>query len=136
MNIGIVCYPTFGGSGVVATELGIALAQKGHKVHFITYSQPFRLNQFSDNLFYHEVSVNDYPLFEFQPYESVLASKIVDVAIYERLDVLHVHYAIPHAYAGYMAKQMLKDEGIIIPMVTTLHGTDITLVGNHPIRNF
>lgn len=132
MNIGIVCYPTIGGSGVVATELGIALAQKGHKVHFITYSQPFRLNQFSDNLFYHEVSVNDYPLFEFQPYESVLASKIVDVAIYERLDVLHVHYAIPHASVAYMAQQILKSRKINLPYVTTLHGTDITLVGQDP----
>jgi N-acetyl-alpha-D-glucosaminyl L-malate synthase BshA len=132
MNIGIVCYPTFGGSGVVATELGIALAQKGHKVHFITYSQPFRLNQFSDNLFYHEVSVNDYPLFEFQPYESVLASKIVDVAIYERLDVLHVHYAIPHASVAYMAQQILKSRKINLPYITTLHGTDITLVGQDP----
>ena len=132
MNIGIVCYPTIGGSGVVATELGIALAQKGHKVHFITYSQPFRLNQFSDNLFYHEVSVNDYPLFEFQPYESVLASKIVDVAIYERLDLLHVHYAIPHASVAYMAQQILKSRKINLPYVTTLHGTDITLVGQDP----
>ena len=132
MNIGIVCYPTFGGSGVVATELGIALAQKGHKVHFITYSQPFRLNQFNDNIFYHEVSVNDYPLFEFQPYESVLASKIVDVAIYERLDVLHVHYAIPHASVAYMAQQILKSRKINLPYITTLHGTDITLVGQDP----
>ncbi len=132
MNIGIVCYPTFGGSGVVATELGIALAHKGHKVHFITYSQPFRLNQFNENIFYHEVSVNDYPLFEFQPYESVLASKIVDVAIYERLDVLHVHYAIPHASVGYMAQQILKSKKINLPYITTLHGTDITLVGQDP----
>lgn len=132
MNIGIVCYPTFGGSGVVATELGIALANKGHKVHFITYSQPFRLNQFNDNIFYHEVSVNDYPLFEFQPYESVLASKIVDVAIYERLDILHVHYAIPHASVAYMAQQILKSRKIYLPYITTLHGTDITLVGQDP----
>lgn len=132
MNIGIVCYPTFGGSGVVATELGIALAHKGHKVHFITYSQPFRLNQFNENIFYHEVSVNDYPLFEFQPYESVLASKIVDVAIYERLDILHVHYAIPHASVGYMAQQILKSKKIHLPYITTLHGTDITLVGQDP----
>lgn len=132
MNIGIVCYPTFGGSGVVATELGIALAHKGHKVHFITYSQPFRLNQFNDNLFYHEVNVNDYPLFDYQPYESVLASKIVDVAIYERLDVLHVHYAIPHASVAYLAQQILKSRKIKLPYITTLHGTDITLVGQDP----
>ncbi|MBK7309888.1 MAG: N-acetyl-alpha-D-glucosaminyl L-malate synthase BshA [Sphingobacteriaceae bacterium] len=132
MNIGIVCYPTYGGSGVVATELGIALAKEDHKVHFMSYSQPFRLNQFSENLFYHEVSVNDYPLFEYQPYESVLASKIVDVAIYERLDVLHVHYAIPHASVAYMAQQILKSKKIGLPYVTTLHGTDITLVGRDP----
>jgi len=132
MNIGIVCYPTFGGSGVVATELGIALAHKGHKVHFITYSQPFRLNQFNENLFYHEVNVNDYPLFEYQPYESVLASKIVDVAIYERLDILHVHYAIPHASVAYLAQQILKSRKIKLPYITTLHGTDITLVGQDP----
>lgn len=132
MNIGIVCYPTYGGSGVVATELGIALAKKGHKVHFISYSQPFRLNQFNENLFYHEVNVNDYPLFEYQPYESVLASKIVDVAIYERLDILHVHYAIPHASVAYMAQQILKSKKIYLPYVTTLHGTDITLVGRDP----
>ncbi len=132
MNIGIVCYPTYGGSGVVATELGIALAKKGHKVHFISYSQPFRLNQFNENLFYHEVSVNDYPLFEYQPYESVLASKIVDVAIYERLDVLHVHYAIPHASVAYMAQQILKSKRIALPYITTLQGTDITLVGRDP----
>src|SRR3954463_7857452 len=132
MNIGIVCYPTFGGSGVVATELGIALADKGHKVHFITYSQPFRLNQFNENLFYHEVNVNDYPLFDYQPYESALASKIVDVAMYERLDVLHVHYAIPHASDAYTAQQILKSKKIHLPYVTTLHGTDITLVGRDP----
>jgi len=132
MNIGIVCYPTFGGSGVVATELGIALADKGHKVHFITYSQPFRLNHFNENLFYHEVNVNDYPLFDYQPYESVLASKIVDVAIYERLDVLHVHYAIPHASVAYLAQQILKSKKIKLPYITTLHGTDITLVGQDP----
>ena len=132
MNIGIVCYPTFGGSGVVATELGIALADKGHKVHFITYSQPFRLNQFNENLFYHEVNVNDYPLFDYQPYESVLASKIVDVAIYERLDVLHVHYAIPHASVAYLAQQILKSRKIKLPYITTLHGTDISLVGQDP----
>ncbi|MDO8998772.1 MAG: N-acetyl-alpha-D-glucosaminyl L-malate synthase BshA [Bacteroidota bacterium] len=132
MNIGMVCFPTYGGSGVVATELGKALAKKGHKVHFMSYSQPFRLNLFDENLFYHEFNVNDYPLFEFQPYESVLASKIVDVAIYEQLDVLHVHYAIPHASVAYMAQQILKSKKIYLPYVTTLHGTDITLVGRDP----
>lgn len=132
MNIGMVCFPTYGGSGVVATELGIALANKGHKVHFMSYSQPFRLNQFSENLFYHEFNVNDYPLFEYQPYESVLASKIVDVAMYEQLDVLHVHYAIPHASVAYTAQQILKSKKISLPYVTTLHGTDITLVGRDP----
>lgn len=132
MNIGVVCYPTYGGSGVVATELGKALAKKGHRVHFIAYSQPFRLNVFSENIFYHEVSVNDYPLFEYQPYESVLASKIVDVAIYEKLDLLHVHYAIPHASVAYTAQQILKSKKMHLPYVTTLHGTDITLVGRDP----
>ncbi|WP_317897266.1 N-acetyl-alpha-D-glucosaminyl L-malate synthase BshA [Aurantibacillus circumpalustris] len=132
MNIGMVCFPTYGGSGVVATELGIALANKGHKVHFMSYSQPFRLNLFNENLFFHEFSVNDYPLFEYQPYESVLASKIVDVAMYEHLDVLHVHYAIPHASVAYMAQQILKSKKINLPYVTTLHGTDITLVGRDP----
>ncbi len=129
MNIGIVCYPTFGGSGVVATELGKALAKKGHKIHFITYSQPVRLPSFSENIFYHEVVVSDYPLFEYQPYELVLSSKLVDVVKFEKLDLLHVHYAIPHASAAYMAKQILAKEGIHIPFITTLHGTDITLVG-------
>jgi len=132
MNIGIVCYPTFGGSGVVATELGKALAQKGHRVHFIAYNVPFRLNSFTENVFYHEVSVNDYPLFEYQPYESALASKIVDVATYEHLDILHVHYAIPHASVAYMAQQILKSKKIDLPYITTLHGTDITLVGRDP----
>lgn len=132
MNIGMVCFPTYGGSGVVATELGIALANKGHKVHFMSYSQPFRLNLFNENLFYHEFNVNDYPLFEYQPYESVLASKIVDVAIYEQLDILHVHYAIPHASVAYTAQQILKSKKISLPYVTTLHGTDITLVGRDP----
>lgn len=132
MKIGIVCYPTFGGSGVVATELGKALAQKGHQVHFITYSQPVRLDFFSENLFYHEVSVSDYPLFDYQPYELVLTSKLVDVVKYEKLDLLHVHYAIPHASAAYMAKQILASQGINIPFITTLHGTDITLVGKDP----
>ncbi len=129
MKIGIVCYPTFGGSGVVATELGKALANQGHQVHFITYSQPARLDFFSENLFYHEVSVRDYPLFDYAPYESALASKLVDVVRFEKLDILHVHYAIPHASAAFMAKQILATYGINIPFVTTLHGTDITLVG-------
>lgn len=129
MKIGIVCYPTFGGSGVVATELGKALANQGHQVHFITYSQPARLDFFSENLFYHEVSVRDYPLFDYAPYESALASKLVDVVRFEQLDILHVHYAIPHASAAFMAKQILATYGINIPFVTTLHGTDITLVG-------
>ncbi len=129
MNIGIVCYPTFGGSGVVATELGKALAQRGHRVHFITYSQPVRLDFFNENLFYHEVYIPPYPLFQFPPYELALASKMVDIAQNEKLDVLHVHYAIPHASAAFMAKQILLTRGIRIPVVTTLHGTDITLVG-------
>lgn len=129
MKIGIVCYPTFGGSGVVATELGKALAQEGHKVHFITYSQPSRLDFLNENLFYHEVDFRSYPLFEYPPYELALASKMVSVVKNEKLDLLHVHYAIPHASAAYMAKQILKTHGIIIPVVTTLHGTDITLVG-------
>lgn len=129
MKIGIVLYPTYGGSGVVATELGKALAEKGHEIHFVTYSQPVRLGSFRKNIYYHEVSVSDYPLFEFQPYETVLASKLVDVVKYEKLDLLHVHYAIPHASAAYMAQQILKTQGIDIPFITTLHGTDITLVG-------
>ncbi|MEL7001502.1 MAG: N-acetyl-alpha-D-glucosaminyl L-malate synthase BshA [Bacteroidota bacterium] len=129
MKIGIVCYPTFGGSGVVATELGKSLAKAGHKIHFITYSQPTRLDFFNENLFYHEVDIRSYPLFDYPPYELALASKMVDVVKYEGLDLLHVHYAIPHASAAYMAKQILKTEGIDIPVVTTLHGTDITLVG-------
>lgn len=129
MKIGIVCYPTFGGSGVVATELGKALAGHGHQVHFITYSQPARLDFFSENLFYHEVSVSNYPLFDYAPYELALSSKMVDVVRFEKLDLLHVHYAIPHASAAFMAKQILATYGIHIPVVTTLHGTDITLVG-------
>jgi len=129
MRIGIICYPTFGGSGVVATELGKELAIKGHDVHFITYSQPVRFDRFMANLHYHEVRVSDYPLFDYQPYELVLASRIVDVVKHEKLDLLHVHYAIPHASAAYMAREILKSEGIHIPFVTTLHGTDITLVG-------
>jgi N-acetyl-alpha-D-glucosaminyl L-malate synthase BshA len=129
IKIGIVCYPTFGGSGVVATELGKALAKEGHKIHFITYSQPSRLDFLNENLYYHEVNIRSYPLFEYAPYELALASKMVDVVKNEKLDLLHVHYAIPHASAAYMAKQILKTQGITIPVVTTLHGTDITLVG-------
>jgi N-acetyl-alpha-D-glucosaminyl L-malate synthase BshA len=129
LKIGIVCYPTFGGSGVVATELGKALADKGHEIHFITYSQPVRLGSLRKNVRYHEVNVSDYPLFLYPPYELVLASKMVDVAKHEGLDLLHVHYAIPHASAAYMAKQILKREGINLPVITTLHGTDITLLG-------
>jgi len=132
MNIGIVCYPTFGGSGVVATELGIALANKGHEVHFITYNQPVRLDFFSKNLHFHEVILEEYPLFHYQPYELALSSKMVEVVMKYNLEVLHVHYAIPHAYAAYMAKKMLQEKGINIKVVTTLHGTDITLVGSHP----
>ena len=132
MKIGIVCYPTFGGSGVVATELGIALAKEGHKVHFITYSQPTRLDFFNENLFYHEVDMMAYPLFQHAPYETALASKMVDVVKYEKLDLLHVHYAIPHASAAFIAKQILKQQNIDIPVITTLHGTDITLVGKDP----
>jgi N-acetyl-alpha-D-glucosaminyl L-malate synthase BshA len=129
MKIGIVCYPTFGGSGVVATELGKALAKQGHPVHFITYSQPSRLDFLSENLYYHEVDFRSYPLFEYPPYELALASKMVSVVKNERLDLLHVHYAIPHASAAYMAKQILRTQGLHVPVVTTLHGTDITLVG-------
>lgn len=129
MKVGIVCYPTFGGSGVVATELGKALAKEGHKVHFITYSQPSRLDFLNENLYYHEVDFRSYPLFEYPPYELALASKMVSVVKNEHLDLLHVHYAIPHASAAYMAKQILRTHGIHIPVITTLHGTDITLVG-------
>lgn len=132
MKIGIVCYPTFGGSGVVATELGSWMARQGCEVHFITYSQPVRLDMLQGNIFYHEVNVHDYPLFQYQPYELALSSKMVDTVVREKLDLLHVHYAIPHAYAAYMAKQILADRGIHIPVVTTLHGTDITLVGRNP----
>ena len=132
MNIAIVCYPTFGGSGVVATELGLALARKGHQVHFITYSYPVRLDFLEMNIHFHEVHVEEYPLFHYQPYELALSTKMVYVVKTYNIDILHVHYAIPHAYAGYMAKQMLKREGIELPMITTLHGTDITLVGSHP----
>lgn len=132
MKIGIVCYPTFGGSGVVATELGMALADKGHEVHFITYNQPVRLDFLSHKLHFHQVVVEEYPLFQYQPYELALSSKMVEVVQKYDLEVLHVHYAIPHAYAAYMAKQMLLEKGISVRVVTTLHGTDITLVGSHP----
>jgi L-malate glycosyltransferase len=132
MIIGIVCYPTYGGSGVVATELGLELSKRGHEVHFITYNQPVKLNLFNNNIHYHEVIVPDYPLFHYQPYELALSSKIVDIVQLHKIDILHVHYAIPHAYAAYMSKQMLKTRGINLAIVTTLHGTDITLVGSHP----
>ena len=128
-KIGIVCYPTYGGSGVVATELGISLAEKGHEVHFISYSQPFRLDVFCENTFFHEVAVPDYPLFDYTPYELNLTSKLVDVVLHEGLNLLHVHYAIPHASAAIQAKHILETYGIKIPIVTTLHGTDITLLG-------
>ncbi len=132
MKIGIVCYPTFGGSGVVATELGLELSKRGHEIHFITYKQPVRLELLSNNVHFHEVHVPEYPLFQYQPYELALSSKLVDMVKLHDIELLHVHYAIPHAYAAYMAQQMLKDEGILVPIVTTLHGTDITLVGSHP----
>jgi N-acetyl-alpha-D-glucosaminyl L-malate synthase BshA len=135
MKIGIVCYPTFGGSGVVATELGKALAQRGNEVHFITYSQPIRLDFFNENIFYHEVNISNYPLFEYPPYESALAGKMVDVVKYAKLDILHVHYAIPHATSAFLAKQILKLHGINIPVITTLHGTDISIVGRDPALN-
>ncbi|MEZ5040659.1 MAG: N-acetyl-alpha-D-glucosaminyl L-malate synthase BshA [Saprospiraceae bacterium] len=131
MKIGIVCYPTYGGSGVIATELGIGLAKRGHEIHFITYKRPARLVTFQENVFYHEVSGEDYPLFEYAPYETALASKLVDVVKFEKLDLLHVHYAIPHAAVAYMAKKILLSEGKYVPVVTTLHGTDITLVGTN-----
>ena len=132
MKIGIVCYPTYGGSGVVATELGKGLAKKGHQIHFITYRQPPRLLTFQENVFYHEVGTADYPLFEYTPYDSALTSKLVDIVKYENLDLLHVHYAIPHAAVAYMAQKILLQEGRYVPFVTTLHGTDITLVGSNP----
>jgi len=133
MKIGIVCYPTYGGSGVLATELGIGLSKKGHEIHFITTHQPVRLEFLSANLFFHEVFVEEYPLFHYQPYELALSSKLFETVIKYKLEILHVHYAIPHAYAAYMTKQMLKQKGVNIPIVTTLHGTDITLVGSHPV---
>ena len=132
MKIGIVCYPTFGGSGVVATELGLELSKRGHEIHFITYNQPVRLELLSNNVHYHEVNVQEYPLFHYQPYELALSSKLADMVKLHNIEILHVHYAIPHAYAAYMAKKMLIEENIYVPIVTTLHGTDITLVGSHP----
>ena len=132
MKIGIVCYPTFGGSGVVATELGLELSKRGHEIHFITYNQPVRLELLSNNVHYHEVNVPEYPLFHYQPYELALSSKLVDMVKLHGIEILHVHYAIPHAYAAYMAKKILQEDGIYVPIVTTLHGTDITLVGSHP----
>jgi N-acetyl-alpha-D-glucosaminyl L-malate synthase BshA len=140
LKIGIVCYPTYGGSGVIATELGKGLAKKGHMVHFITYKQPFRLDSFHPNISYHEVSFENYDLFQYPPYETALASRMVDVVKFEKLDILHVHYAIPHASAAFIAQQILREEGIHIPFITTLHGTDITLVGKDrsflPVVNF
>ena len=132
MKIVIVCYPTFGGSGVMATELGMSLVDHGHEVHFIAYKKPVRLNDLNENLYFHKVNVPDYPLFSFVPYELALSTKLVSIVKKYSIDLLHVHYAIPHAYAAYMAKKMLEDQSINIPIVTTLHGTDITLVGNHP----
>jgi len=129
LKIGLVCYPTFGGSGIIATELGKALAEKGHEIHFITYSKPVRMDWFTKNMYYHEVSVSDYPLFEYAPYELLLSSKLVDVTINQKLDILHVHYAIPHASAAFSAQQILKTRNIDLPFITTLHGTDITLLG-------
>lgn len=132
MRIGMVCYPTFGGSGVVATELGKALAARGHEVHFITYDQPVRLGSFRPNVYYHEVRISKYPLFDYPPYELVLASKMVEVARQQKLDLLHVHYAIPHASSAYTAKRILASSGVNLPVITTLHGTDITLLGKDP----
>lgn len=132
MNIAIICYPTFGGSGVVATELGLVLGRKGHQVHFITYNQPVRLGYFNENVFFHEVHIEEYPLFHYQPYELALSSKIVEVVKNFNIQILHAHYAIPHAYAAFMAKQILLSEGINVKIITTLHGTDITIVGKHP----
>ena len=132
MKIGFVCYPTFGGSGVVATELGKALSEKGHEIHFITYGAPARLGSLKSNLFYHEVRVSEYPLFDFQPYELVLTSKLVEVVLSHKLDLVHVHYAIPHASAAISARAILRERGVDLPVITTLHGTDITLLGKDP----
>ena len=132
MKIAIVCYSTFGGSGVVATELGVALAQKGYQIHFITYGQPGRLSAFHKNIHLHQVYVEEYPLFRYQPYELALSSKMVEVVREYNIDIIHAHYAIPHAYTAFMAKEILRKEGLEVKIITTLHGTDITLVGNHP----
>ena len=132
MKIAIVCYPTFGGSGVIATELGMSLAKKGHVIHFISYKRPVRLDLDDENIYFHEVHVPKYPLFHYQPYELALSSMLVELVKLYQIDLLHVHYAIPHAYAASMAKHMLLEQGIKIPLVTTLHGSDITLVGSHP----
>ncbi len=132
MKIGITCYPVYGGSGVVATELGKALAARGHQIHFIAYSMPFRLGHVTENIYYHEVSVNTYPLFEYPPYSLALTSTMVDTVKYEKLDLLHVHYAVPHAASAVLARQILEKEGLCLPIVTTLHGTDITIVGQDP----
>ncbi len=132
MKIGITCYPTYGGSGVVATELGKALAEKGHEVHFISYAFPHRLNHFVENIYYHEVEISNYPLFEHQLYALALTSKMLEVIEFENLDLLHVHYAIPHATSAYLAKQIIKKSNSDIKIITTLHGTDITLVGLEP----
>ena len=140
MKIGITCYPTYGGSGAVATELGMALAARGHEVHFITYAQPFRLPAFSPRIVFHEVSIGQYPLFQYPPYDLALAVKMHEVATQQKLDLLHVHYAIPHATSAWLAKQMLLEAGVNLPIVTTLHGTDITIVGQdhsyHAITKF
>ncbi len=132
MNIGIVLYPTYGGSGVVATELGKGLASRGHNVHFISYARPMRLDEFHENISFHEVTFSAYPLFEYPPYDLALASHLVDIITYQNLDLLHVHYAIPHATSAYLANQILKESGNGIPVITTLHGTDITIVGSDP----
>ncbi|MDY3344728.1 N-acetyl-alpha-D-glucosaminyl L-malate synthase BshA [Riemerella anatipestifer] len=132
MKIGILCYPTYGGSGIVATELGMSLAQKGYEIHFISSNLPARLDMTNPNIFFHKVNVETYPLFKYQPYDIALSSAIYQVVKLYKLDLIHAHYAIPYAYAAFVAKQMLKDEGVLIPVVTTLHGTDITLVGQHP----
>lgn len=140
MKIGIVCYPTYGGSGVLATELGLGLANLGHQVHFITYERPRRLSHFNERVYFHEVVTRDYPLFDYMPYETSLASRLVDVTLFEQLDILHVHYAIPHASAAFMAKKILATKGYHLPVITTLHGTDITLVGSdesfRPVAEF
>jgi N-acetyl-alpha-D-glucosaminyl L-malate synthase BshA len=132
MNIGIVCYPTFGGSGVVATELAKTLARKGHNIHMMSYARPARLDTFETGITYHEVSINSYPLFDYPPYDLALATQMVNLIEHQKLDMLHVHYALPHATSAYLAKQIVAERGIQVPVVTTLHGTDITLVGRDP----